>query len=104
VCRSAVSYGFMTFLPLYLHARGWTVTAGGGVLATYLLAGAIGGFLGGWLSERWGGRRVVRASFLGAAPLYVAFLFLPDPVALPASSRAPAPADIAQPGFAGAGD
>jgi len=84
VCRSAVSYGFMSFLPLYLHARGWTVAAAGGVLSTYLLAGAIGGFLGGWLSERWGGRRIVRGSFLGAAPLYVAFLFLPDAIGLPA--------------------
>jgi FSR family fosmidomycin resistance protein-like MFS transporter len=77
VCRSAVSYGFMTFLTLYLHARGFSVEAGGGLLAVYLLAGALGGFLGGWLAERWGGRRVVVWSFLGAAPLYYAFLFLP---------------------------
>ena len=29
VCRSAVSYGFMTFLPIYLNRRGYSVTAGG---------------------------------------------------------------------------
>src|SRR5882672_10865100 len=32
VCRSAVSYGFMTFLPLYLNRRGYTVATGGMLL------------------------------------------------------------------------
>ena len=78
VCRSAVSYGFMTFLPLYLHRLGWTVQQGGAMLTVHLVCGAMGGFLGGWLADRWGGRRVVVRSFVLAAPLYVAFLFLPD--------------------------
>jgi len=34
--------------------------------------------MGGWLSDRWGGRRVVVRSFVLAAPLYLAFLFLHD--------------------------
>lgn len=78
VCRSAVSYGFMTFLPLYLHRRGWSVAQGGAMLTAHLVFGALGGFLGGWLADHWGGRRVVVRSFVLAAPLYVAFLFLPD--------------------------
>src|SRR5262245_33127685 len=78
VFRSAVSYGFMTFLPLRLHQHGFTVAAGGWLLTAYLALGALGGFLGGWLADRWGGRRVVVTSFLGAAPLYFAFLYLPD--------------------------
>lgn len=78
VCRSAVSYGFMTFLPLHLHARGYSVALGGALTTVYLAAGALGGFLGGWLADRWGGRRVVVASFIGSAPLFFAFLFLPD--------------------------
>jgi FSR family fosmidomycin resistance protein-like MFS transporter len=78
VCRSAVSYGFMTFLPLYLHRLGWSVAQGGAMLTVHLVFGALGGFLGGWLADRWGGRRVVVRSFVLAAPLYVAFLFLPD--------------------------
>jgi FSR family fosmidomycin resistance protein-like MFS transporter len=77
VCRSAVSYGFMTFLPIHLHRLGFSLAAGGSVLTAYLTAGAVGGFLGGWLAERWGGRRVVVASFIGAIPLYAGFLFLP---------------------------
>ena len=78
VCRSAVSYGFMTFLPLYLNRRGWSVRDAGAILTVHLACGAMGGFLGGWLSDRWGGRRVVMRSFLLAAPLYLAFLYLPD--------------------------
>jgi FSR family fosmidomycin resistance protein-like MFS transporter len=78
VCRSAVSYGFMTFLPLYLHRRGWSVAQGGSMLTVHLVFGAIGGFMGGWLADRWGGRRVVVRSFVLAAPLYLGFLFLPD--------------------------
>jgi FSR family fosmidomycin resistance protein-like MFS transporter len=78
VCRSAVSYGFMTFLPLHLHARGFSVATGGWMSTAYLAAGAIGGLFGGWMAERFGGRPVVVRSFLTAAPLYVAFVFLPD--------------------------
>ena len=77
VFRSAVSYGFMTFLPIYLHRHGFSIGTGGRMLTTYLAAGAIGGFTGGWLAERFGGRRVVIASFIGAAPLFMAFLWLP---------------------------
>ena len=77
VCRSAVSYGFMTFLPIYLHLHGYSVATGGQVLTAYLTLGALGGFAGGWLAERFGGRRVVITSFIGAAPLYLGFLWLP---------------------------
>jgi FSR family fosmidomycin resistance protein-like MFS transporter len=77
VLRSAVSFGFMIYLPIYLHQRGFSVRAGGGLLAAYLLSGGVGGFLGGWLSDRWGGRQVVLRSFIVATPLYFAFLLLP---------------------------
>jgi FSR family fosmidomycin resistance protein-like MFS transporter len=82
VCRSAVSYGFMTFLPIHLHERGYSIAAGGAMTTAYLALGALGGFGGGWLADRWGGRRVVVSSFLGATPLYFAFLFLPEPASL----------------------
>lgn len=82
VARSAVSYGFMTFLPIQLTQRGFSVVQAGGLASLYLGSGALGGFLGGWLADRWGGRRVVVASFIGAVPLYFAFLFMPDPWSL----------------------
>ena len=83
VARSTVSYGFMTFLPLYLHGRGFSLEESGGVLSLYLLLGALGGFFGGWLSDRIGSHRVIVGSFCLAAPLYAAFLFLPDRAAIP---------------------
>lgn len=83
VSRSAVSYGFMIFLPLYLNARGYSLVRSGWMVSTYLLLGALGGFLGGWLADRWGGRRVIVASFIGSIPLYFGFLFLPDRLGLP---------------------
>jgi len=82
VCRSAVSYGFMTFLPIHLHDRGYGLSAGGLIVTVYLVCGALGGFLGGWLADRWGGRNVVVASFFGGAPLYLGFVLLPDTVGL----------------------
>jgi FSR family fosmidomycin resistance protein-like MFS transporter len=78
VVRSAVSSGFATFLPLFVHARGWSVEAGGVLTTAYLTAGALGGFVGGSLADRFGGLRVVRLSFALAAPFYVAFFFLPE--------------------------
>ncbi len=77
VARSAVSYGFMTFLPMYLHELGYPVSFGGTALTAYLALGALGGFAGGWLAERLGGRAVVVQSFVGAIPLFLAFLVLP---------------------------
>ena len=82
VCRSAVSYGFMTFLPLDLRAHGFALATGGYMVTAYAGLGALGGFLGGWLTERWGGRRVVIGSFLLATPLYFGYLLLPSPINL----------------------
>lgn len=85
VCRSAVSSGFATFLPLWVHAHGGTVTQGGVLTTVYLTFGAMGGFIGGWLADRFGGRRVVRRSFMFAIPFYALFFILhgvPSVVAL----------------------
>src|SRR5262249_16005682 len=35
VCRSAVSVGFATFLPLWVHAHGGSVTRGGWITTIY---------------------------------------------------------------------
>jgi FSR family fosmidomycin resistance protein-like MFS transporter len=78
VCRSAVSAGFATFLPLWVHAHGGSVTRGGWITTLYLTLGSLGGFVGGWLADRFGGRRVVVTSFAAAAPFYALFFLLPE--------------------------
>jgi FSR family fosmidomycin resistance protein-like MFS transporter len=76
VCRSAVSTGFATFLPLWVHANGGSVAMGGLITTLYLTLGALGGFAGGLLAGRFGAHRVVRGSFLVAIPLYAVFFLL----------------------------
>ncbi len=83
VFRSAVSLGFMTFLAVLLHQQGISVASAGAILTVYLVCGAVGGFAGGMMSGRWGGRAVVLASYAGSLPLYVAFLVLPIGIGLP---------------------
>ena len=74
--RSAVQVTFAQFLPLYLHMeRGFTVTNANYVLSAYLTFGAVGGFAGGYLSDRLGGRKVIMISFLGCLP-FLALFFL----------------------------
>lgn len=77
--RSAVSAGFATFLPLWASEQGWSVDAGGALTTGYLTLGALGGFMGGWIADRVGGRMVVRLSFLVAMPFFAAFFLLPQP-------------------------
>ncbi|MBK5292927.1 MAG: MFS transporter, partial [Acidobacteriia bacterium] len=74
--RSAVQVTFAQFLPLYLHLeRGLSVANANYVLSAYLTFGALGGFAGGYLSDKLGGRRVIMISFLGCLP-FLALFFL----------------------------
>lgn len=81
VCRSAVSSGFATFLPLWVTGRGGSVSQAGWLTTLYLTLGALGGFAGGYLADRIGGRRVVVVSFALAIPFFAAFFVLQGPLA-----------------------
>jgi len=81
--RSIIQIVFGQFLPLYLHReRGFGVAAASYSLALYLAAGAIGGFLGGHLSDRFGGRRVILISMAGCLPFLVLFFLTSGAVSL----------------------
>src|SRR5262249_22095266 len=71
---SLVSYGFITFLPVYLKGLGWSIGGAGMLLTLFLVCGALGGFLGRWLGDRWSRRGVQIASVSLSAPLLFAFL------------------------------
>jgi FSR family fosmidomycin resistance protein-like MFS transporter len=60
-----------SFLPLYAVERGASVVDASRVLTLYLLSGAVGGLIGGWLADRIGRDRVIIASLLAAAPFCV---------------------------------
>ncbi|MEO6724072.1 MAG: MFS transporter [Blastocatellia bacterium] len=72
VLRSAVSVSVQTFLPFALQRGGLTDNERSWVLAGFILFGGIGGFFGGTLADRFGGRRITMAAMLMATPLLVA--------------------------------
>ncbi len=72
--RSILQIAFAQFLPLYLHLdRGFGVLRADYVLSAYLAAGAIGGFLGGHLADRFGGRSVTLFSMIVSVPFLMLF-------------------------------
>lgn len=74
--RSIVQITFAQFLPLYLHSqRGYSLAAASLSLTVYLLGGTLGGFAGGWLADRFGGRRIILISMLGSVPFLALFMF-----------------------------
>ena len=60
-----------SFLPVYAVSRGASIVEASRLLTLYLLAGAVGGLIGGWLADRAGRDRVIVASLLLAAPFCV---------------------------------
>jgi FSR family fosmidomycin resistance protein-like MFS transporter len=68
VLRTLTAMGFATFMPVMLTRRGWSVGMAGVAVSLYLLAGSVGGFLGGPLSDRFGAKRVIAVSLVTAVP------------------------------------
>jgi FSR family fosmidomycin resistance protein-like MFS transporter len=76
--RSILQIVFTQLLPLYLHReRGYTIAMASIALSVYLASGAVGGFVGGPLADRFGGRRVILVSMAGCVPFMLLF-FMAD--------------------------
>lgn len=76
--RSVVHMCFTHFLPLYLsRERGFSVQSAALGLTLYMTCGAIGGFMGGHLADRFGGKRVIQVSMVGCLP-FLALFFVTD--------------------------
>jgi FSR family fosmidomycin resistance protein-like MFS transporter len=76
--RTLTQAGLVAFLPLYLQKEHVSLVASGHLLFFMLFSGAIGGILGGYLSDRVGKRAVIVASLFLAALLFHAFLYSTD--------------------------
>jgi FSR family fosmidomycin resistance protein-like MFS transporter len=73
--RSIVQISFAQFLPLYLSLqRGYSLAHASYLTSAYLLFGAIGGFAGGNLADRFGGKRVIEISMIGSVPFLLMFV------------------------------
>lgn len=80
--RSAIQVVYAQYLVLYLsRERGFSVREAAYGATAYLTAGALGGFLGGHLSDRFGARRVILWSFAGSMPFLAAFFLVRNPIA-----------------------
>jgi FSR family fosmidomycin resistance protein-like MFS transporter len=72
VLRTLAAISFATFLPVMLTRRGLSLGASGTVVAGYLFASGLGGFVGGPAADRFGPKRVIALSLVLSAP----FLFI----------------------------
>src|SRR5207248_9742057 len=83
VIRSIVQVTFAQLLPLYLRIeRGYSLSSAGYITSFYLLAGAMGGFTGGNLADRFGGRRVIIFSMICSMPFLLLFVFTRGPLSI----------------------
>ncbi|HSF33909.1 MAG TPA: MFS transporter [Candidatus Tectomicrobia bacterium] len=69
VIREFTRIAVVTFLPIFLAMQGRSLAAGGITLALFSMAGALGGMVGGSLSDLWGRKTVILASGLLCVPL-----------------------------------
>jgi len=79
VIRSAVQMCFVNFLPLYLSHKGLSPLTAGKVTTLFLFFGALGGFSGGTLADKFGGKNVISFSMLFSTPLIMSFLLTDGP-------------------------
>jgi len=83
VLRAISATAYASFMAVMVTQRGGSTLTGGIAISTFLLAGAIGSFFAGNLSDRWGRRWVLFGSMLLATPLYLLFLHGPKLWMLP---------------------
>lgn len=73
-CRSLAYFGLIAFLPLYLKTQNVSIIYSSYLLFTMLFAGAIGGIIGGYFSDKFGRKAIVACSLILATPLFYIFL------------------------------
>lgn len=78
--RSLAYFGLVAFLPLYLQSNNMTLLAGSRLLFVMLFAGAIGGLIGGYLSDLFGRKSVIVGSLILSSPLFYFFLYTSGPL------------------------
>jgi FSR family fosmidomycin resistance protein-like MFS transporter len=69
VLREFTRLAVVTFLPIFFTMRGWSLLESGTTLTLFSLAGALGGMVGGSLSDTWSRKGIIVASGLLCVPL-----------------------------------
>lgn len=73
--RSLAYTGMLTMLPLYFKSQHLSNIAASHLISIMLFSGAFGGIIGGFLSDRYGRKRLIVASLIISSPLFFAFLY-----------------------------
>jgi FSR family fosmidomycin resistance protein-like MFS transporter len=69
VIRSILFFGVTSFIaPYFIHHLGASEVVGGAALTVFLVTGAVGTLLGGWLGDRFNPLVSIRTGFLLAIP------------------------------------
>jgi FSR family fosmidomycin resistance protein-like MFS transporter len=82
VLRSVIALAHILFLPLLLRHQGQSLVLGGTAVFLFGGIGAVGGLVGGMLSDRMGRRAMMALSLLTSAPLLLLFGVTRGPWAL----------------------
>jgi FSR family fosmidomycin resistance protein-like MFS transporter len=81
VLRSIVFFGLTSFLALYfIRHLGVSSAAGNCVLTQFLVAGAVGTLLGGWMGDRYGRLASIRTGFALSVPALAGLVIAPGPL------------------------
>ncbi len=80
--RFFAATAFVTYLPNFLTARGYTLLEAGQIVTAFLLLGNIGLYLGGYLGDRLGSVVASILALVLSVPCLIGFFYLPMPYAL----------------------
>jgi FSR family fosmidomycin resistance protein-like MFS transporter len=76
--RAVVGQAFLTFMPVLLVKRGFSVVSAGSIYALFIISGTVSGLLAGHISDRIGFKPVFLFSFFFMTPALWLFVQLND--------------------------
>lgn len=80
-CRSIISYGLTTFIPIYWVGVMMESEASGSIrLTIFSIAGAAATLIGGKLADRYGFQRIITIGAIALAPLMFLFIQVREPI------------------------
>ncbi len=80
--RSTVHTGLMTLLPIYFLSQEYSPESTGSLMFVTLAAGAVGGIIGGHVSDRYGRKPLIVVSLILASACFYGFLFTSGAVSI----------------------
>ncbi|MDP2790933.1 MAG: MFS transporter [Rectinemataceae bacterium] len=80
--RSLAYTGMLTLLPLYFAEKQLSAIAASHLVTIMLFSGAVGGIIGGFISDRYGRKPLIVVSLMLSTPFFFAFLATQGPLSI----------------------